>query len=106
MNLGKKNVKEKWFKFEGDIEYCVRPFKFSEYTLGKKKGRTVMDNVKDRFLYCLTNWKAVNKDDGKTPEECNTENKEFLFDYHAKSRDFIIGKAQEMDDALEKSLKN
>lgn len=101
MKISKKIKEGKWYKFEGKVEFQIRPFKFSEFKLDD-----VAQGLKGKFMYCVEDWKGLTDDDEKTPLKCIDENKEFIYDYYDKVREFIFEQIQKQQDELEKSIKN
>lgn len=104
-----KKIKNKgeWYKYKDNVEFLIRPFKFSELSLDGLDGSGLFGKAtKEKFMYCLEGWKGLMEEDGKTDLKCDTENKEVIFDYYEKVRTFILQKAAKIDSDLEKSIKN
>lgn len=101
MKINKKIKESKWCKFEGKVEFQIRPFKFSKFKLDD-----VSAGLKEKFIYCLTDWKGLTEEDDKTLFKCTTENKELLYDYYDNVREFVFAEVQKQQDKLEKSIKN
>ena len=102
MIIKKKVLDGKWCKYEGKVEFLIRLFKFSEFKLNENTALS----LKERFMYCLMNWKGIKAEDDKTDFECTTENKEHMYDYYDKVREFVFEQIQKQHDKLEKSIKN
>ena len=102
MYIKKDQIKGKWYKFSGAVEFLIRPFK-----------ATALEDVTSieaisrfKFMYCLVDWKGINGEDDKTPLKCNEESKELFYDYYTDVTQFIIGTVLGNELKLEKSVKN
>lgn len=101
MKISKKIKDSVWCKYEGNVEFLIRPFKFSQFKL-----EDVSKGLHEKFMYCLVDWKGLTEEDGKTKLKCNQEHKELIYDYYDAVREFIFKQIQSMQEKLEKSLKN
>ena len=100
MKINKKNTEAKWFKFKGEVEFLIRPFKFSVMKLDN-----ISQGMAEQFRYCIADWKGINGEDDK-PLECNDENIDYLYDYYVDIRDFVFKKQEVFKKELDKQLKN
>jgi hypothetical protein len=57
------------------------------------------------FNSALKDWKGVVNEDGNN-EECNEENKRFIFVNFDSIRDFVTEKANELQERIRAELKN
>lgn len=98
----KKNItKEKWFTYEDSkVRVCLRLFNFSKMSVKDMKKA-----LKEKYMFCLTNWEGLINEDG-TKFECNTENKEFVYEYYNDIRNFIFKGINELDQELAGEIKN
>ena len=101
MIIKKKNMNGKWCKFEGKVEFLIKPFKFSKF-----KMEDVSKGLKEKFIYCIADWKGITEEDDKTEFKCTVANKEHIYDYYDKVREFVFKHIQGIQEDLEKSLKN
>lgn len=101
MIIKKKNLDAKWFKYEGKVEFRIRPFKFSEATLEK-----IAIGLRDQFVFCVVDWRGIDDEDGKTPFKCTDSNKKYMYDYYKSVREFVQGKLEDIQDKWDKELKN
>lgn len=105
MNISKKNTEAVWFKFgktNSEVEFLIRPFKFSVMKLDD-----VSHGMAEQFRHCIMDWKGLNDDDNEgKPLECNDENKEFLYDYYDDVRDFVFKKQEILKKKIGKQEKN
>lgn len=101
MKINKKLSKEKeWFKFDGKVEFQIRPYRFSIMKLDD-----VSVSVKEQFIYCLCDWRGLT-DEGDKPFACTDENKLYLYDYYGDVREFVIEHIRELQEKLDAQLKN
>lgn len=99
MIVRKKDIEAKWYKYEGKVEFLIRPFKNSEYDVEKNLG-------KQQFMFCLVDWKGITEEDKKTIFKCNKENKELFFDYYVDIVLFLRDKLNEVEDKMSNAIKN
>lgn len=100
MKIIKKNTEAKWFKFEGKVEFLIKPFRFSIMKLDD-----VSQGMLQQFKYCIVEWKGLVGEDDK-PFKCDDENKEYIYDYYTDVREFVFEKQNELKDRIDKQLKN
>ena len=84
MNINKKDAEAKYYKYKGNIEFCIQPFKFSDLNLRDT------NSVFDQFASCLISWKGLNE--GDKPFECNDENKLYMYNHYSEVREFVFSK--------------
>lgn len=101
MKINKKIAESKWCKFEGKVEFLIRPFKFSEFKLDD-----VSIGLRGQFVFCVVDWKGLTDEDGKTEFKCTTENKEFIYDYYENVRNFVFEQTKQQQEGLGKAVKN
>lgn len=87
MILKKKIAEGKWVKFEGKVEFLIRPFKFSKLNIELSD---TIEILVEKFLYCVVDWKGIYEEDNKTVAKCTKDSKMFVFDYYSKEREFVI----------------
>lgn len=104
MIIKKKATEAKWFEFNEDVSFEVRPFPFSHF-----RSEGVVGSMAEQFGYCLVGWKGI-KDEGEDGEvvdfEFTAENVKYLFDYSGAIREFVLQKAEELTAEVEKQIKN
>lgn len=103
----KKEIDGKqWCKFKGNVEFLIRPSKFSELDVVAFKEGNFNRVALGKFLYCIVDWKGLTEEDKKTKLECSKENKEMIYDYYNDVRLFILNSIKKVESDLDKSLKN
>ena len=100
MKINKKNVEGRWFKFDGKVEFKIRPFRLSTIT-----SLDTMENINVQFTSTVVDWKGIEDEDGK-PFKCNEENKKFIYDYYEDIVTFVIEKLKELKQRVDKEIKN
>jgi hypothetical protein len=108
MKISRKKLNRKWFVYQANIEFEVRPFPFSLFdsTVNVETRRMESTSLKDQFLHCLTNWKGLIDEDTGEEFKYNEENKLFLYDYYKDIRDFVFEKANLIAQNEDKEIKN
>lgn len=101
MKINKRDVDGKWYKFEGKVEFKIRPFKLT--AMPDIDG--VMNSAVFRFDYILTDWKGFENESGGE-FKCNEENKLFFLDYYSDVADFVIKKSEEQSKHIKEEIKN
>ena len=101
MIIRKVNTKGTWFKYEGKVEFLIRPFKFSKFDL-----KDISAGLMEQLVFSVLDWKGLLEEDNETIFKCNDKNKEYIYDYHVDLREFVFEKLKELHDSLGKDLKN
>lgn len=101
MKINRKLTIEKWEKFDGEVEFLIRRFPFSELSGIDKVGKL----LSEQFCYCIVDWKGLVDEEDK-PLICNDENKLFLYDYYEDVRNFVFEKVKLLDEKEVKETKN
>jgi len=99
MDIKRKDLKEKWYKFNDDTKFKVRPFPFSQH-----KSMDPMGMALEQFLYCLVDWDGWNEE-GKKIKVTEGE-KTYIYDWHPDVRDFILRSSGVFAEEVGEELKN
>jgi len=94
ITLDRSNIKNKWFEYDEDVSFLIRPFPISEQALSPSS-YNILEVLLKQALYCLIDWKGI-VDVNNKPIKCNEENKQFMIDYSEDLMTFINTKAKEM----------
>jgi len=100
LKLNKKANKEKWFDYDEDIAFLIRPFPLSEKALSPSESN-ILDILTKIAKYSLVDWKGV-VDENDKPIKCDEENKTFLLNYSEEIIYFICDHAKKMNSDLVK----
>ena len=100
MRITKSSVEAQWFTFEGEVQFQIRPFKFTSMNL-----ESITESMYLQFDYCIVDWKGIDDEKDK-PLKCNEENKKHLYDYYQDVRDFVFDKQEELKKRFDIEIKN
>lgn len=99
LKINKKKLNEtKWFKYEGKVEFKLRLPKFSDMCItasGNEVDVDISSTIKNQFVSSIVEWKNIQEEDGSL-FKCTKENKELLYDYEDKVREFVLDKIADM----------
>jgi dUTPase len=107
-----KIISQKWFKYEGDVEFLIRPFAASMFlekiSVEEDSGKEM--NIADQFLYCVIDWKGIIDKETKKKLVVNNDNKKFLYDYSPDIIAFVFNKIAKLNETIikkeNKEIKN
>lgn len=106
MKVNKQIVEGRWYEWKDGVQVKVRPY-------ANSLGWTDLTSTTEEkgqftwrmFNYCCLDWKGL-VDEEDAPYKCIPEHKKFVFDHYQDFPGFVIDKAYELMDELEKSEKN
>lgn len=101
MKINKRDVEGTWCKYEGKVEFKIRPLRLSVLT----NLDADLDNLSLQFNYCLVDWKGIENESGGE-FKCNKENKEHFYDYYDSIREFVFEEANALKKKFNKEIKN
>ena len=78
--INKELEKEKWFDYDEDVKFLIKPFPISERALRPGMATSYGDILYRQAVYCLKDWKGVVSIDGKDIK-FTKDNVEFIFKY-------------------------
>jgi len=80
ITIDKKASKEKWFDYDEDVKFKIRPFPISVRSLRPGANASFMELLYKQATYCLVDWSGIKSIDGEEVPYSD-ENKEFIFNY-------------------------
>ena len=101
LKLKMKADKEKWFDYDEDIAFLIRPFPLSERAI-LPRINNIYELMYKEAEYCLVDWKGIIDDDDK-PVKCIDKNKAFLLNFCSDYVKFITDKSSELVESLSES---
>ena len=101
MNIRKKDIEGKWYKYDDTVSFLVRPYKSSMFDF-----ESTEHPLKQQFMYCIADWKGITSEDNKTIFECDEKNKEYIHEYYIGIVTFINTTIEKIAKRMHKSVKN
>ena len=100
IKINKSKNKERWFDYDEDVKFLIRPFPLSQRAL-TPSGMDLEKVLLKQASYTLVDWQGI-VDEDDNPVKCTDENKEFVLDYSQDLVIFICEKSKEINDELVK----
>jgi len=96
--FNRKKMKNKWFEFDDDVSFLIKPFPLSERALSPS-GTNIIEIIMKQAEYCLVDWKGI-VDENNKPIKCNEENKRFILDFSDELATFICECSKTMNEGI------
>jgi hypothetical protein len=97
--IDKSNEKSKWFDYDEDVKFLIKPFPVSARVLNPSSNNSLTDILLKQAMYSLEGWEGVVDVDGK-PVKFTDKNKEFLFTYSESLVQWVCVKSAELNKTI------
>ena len=98
LDVDKKTKEGKWFDYDEDSSFKIRPFPLSQSVLNPS-GSNIVNVILLQAIFCLIDWKGVEGINGNEAKY-SKENKNQLLNYSEELVYFICKKSKECNEEI------
>jgi len=98
ITFDKQNLEGKWFDYDDEVKFHIRPFKTSLRAL-RPAGNTITDLFFKQAMYCLIGWEGI-KDVNGEEVKFTEDNKKFIFEYSEPLIEWVCIKSKEVNESI------
>lgn len=97
--IDREQEKEKWFDYDKDTKYLIKPFPILERSLNPSMTSTFSSILYKQAVYCLKDWKGVVDINGKEVP-FSEDNMKFIFKYSQDIVQWVCVKSVEINNSI------
>ena len=105
MNFNFKLTEGEWVKWNGEVEFLIRPFPNSKLAYKLGGGTLVGEHNYTVFKECVLDWKGVKNEKGEVIP-CDDESKLKMFDLYSNVFEFVFNEQVKLKARYDEEVKN